>query len=254
MSNIKIMLSCDDNPFYYEFWNDVSYIWKNIFLFDPILFYISNEENKNLSEEYGRVIRVDKLKNIPVYLQAQLARVYFSKQFQEDICLISDIDMMPVSKKFFDKNKIANNTKENSFFHLNPTKREFGQLPMCYYTGYGRTFDKLSTNKTWEEFLEYVVSKDFNAEKLGFMLPNNLKDKKLWFSDELFLFSEINKLNIHIEKNNEIIKDNQRLDREMLLSYKGNISEAFIDCHMPRPYSIHNKHINFLTFKLENNE
>lgn len=254
MKNIKVLLSCDDNPYYYEFWNDVSYVWKNILQIDPVLIYISNNKNDYLSENNGTIIPIKKIDNFPIHLQAQLARVYFAKNFSNDICLMSDIDMMPVSKQFFNKEKIINNIIDDSFFHLNPTPREFGQLPMCYYAAYGKTYDNIVNNKSWYDFLNYIIEKDFNAEKLGYHLPDHLKDKKLWFSDELFLYSEILLKNIKIIKNNKIISNNERLDREMLLKYSGNISNTFVDCHMPRPYGLYYRQINYLVHKLENNE
>jgi len=253
MNKIKVIMSCDDNPFYYEFWNDVSSIWKNIFGFDPVLFYVSDTDNKFLSNQNGTVIRVPKVKDIPIYLQAQTARIYFTKMFKDDVCLLSDIDIIPISKDFFNPKTILKFIKNDEFFHLNPTNREFGQFPMCYYVGFGSTYEKMFNTNTWEEFLNKIIKYDFNAAKLGFTLPHHLQDKQLWFSDELFLFSEIKNNNIKVLLNNKIIMPNQRLDREQLLSADVENIQNYIDCHMPRPFSLFEKQINYLIYKIENN-
>ena len=246
-------MSCDDNPFYYQFWNDVSHIWKNVFNFDPILFYVSNEDNKLLSQENGTIIRVPKIDNIPVYLQAQTARIYFTKMFKNDVCLLSDIDIIPISKTFFNIENILKNIKNEEFFHLNPTKREFGQFPMCYYVAEGNTYEKMFKNHTWEEFLNKIISYNFNVNRLGFTLPTHLAGKDLWFSDELFLYSEINNNKLKISLNNKIIMPNERLDREQLLSNDVEKLNNYIDCHMPRPFSLYERQISYLIYKIETN-
>jgi len=254
MNKIKVLMSCDDNPFYYEFWNDVSHMWKNVFGFEPVLFYISDEDNRFLSEDNGTIIRIPKIKNVPVYLQAQTARIYFAKMFKDDVCLLSDIDIIPIDKSFFNVETILKNVKKDEFFHLNPTKREFGQFPMCYYVAYGNTYEKMFNDNTWEEFINKIIKYDFNAKKLGFMLPKHLEDKQLWFSDELFLHSEIAKNSLKINLNNKIILPNERLDREQLLSPASENVKQYVDCHMPRPFSMYEKQISYLIYKVENND
>jgi hypothetical protein len=107
-------------------------------------------------------------------------------------------------------------------------------------------------NYTWEQFLNKIIDYDFNAKKLGFVLPNHLTDKQLWFSDELFLSTEISKNNIKVNLNNNIIFPNQRLDREQILSNNVNLVNNYIDCHMPRPFSLYEKQINYLIYKIQN--
>lgn len=246
MKKIKVLVSSDENPFYYDFWNDVSYVWKNIFQIEPVLIYVSNRDNKSLSQEFGEVVRVPEEDGIPKYLQGQLARIYYTKLFQEDICMLSDIDMIPVSKKYFDKNKIINNTKDNSFFHLSPVRREFGQYPMCYYTGYGKTFNKLFDDFTWKQFLENVVDYNFNANKLGYSLPTHLKNNHLWFSDELYLFTKTKEKKINLIFNDSIIEERYRISREQILQADLKNNHTYIDCHMPRPFSLYSRQINYL--------
>lgn len=248
---MKVMMSCDNNPLYYQFWNEVSYVWNNIFGIEPVLIYIDDEDNETLNEDNGKIVRINREKDIPVYLQGQLARVYYTSLFQDEVCILSDIDIIPLSKDFFDKKKIENNVEEDSFYHLSPVKREFGQLPMCYYVGHGKTFNNLFPNFTWREFLENVISYDFNVNKLGYILPKHLHGNNLWFSDELFLFTKIREKNSKIRLNNTYIRESQRISREQIMTVKYDSINNYIDCHMPRPYDIYQKQINYIIWNMK---
>ena len=242
------MLSCDDNPYYSEFWNPVKDIWLKRFGIFPKLIYINNY--RQTDDFVDNILYVKKVKGIPVHLQAQLARVYFAQMLKNDINVISDIDMFPISRQFFNVNKILKNCKDGSFYHLNPEKREFGQLPMCYYAGLGSTYHKLIGKLSWEEFLHMIVEKDYNTDKFDFQMPGHLVNKKLWFSDEIYLYSQVLEKNIEVIKGDKLI-GNLRLDREMLMNPSAfqNIN-AFVDAHLPRPYTNYKTHIDNLYFAL----
>ena len=128
---MNVMLSCDDNPYYSDFWPFVRDLWQKRIGIEPKLIFV-NEAKETETFEDG-ILYIKKLNDYPVYLQAQLARIYFTQMFEDEICLLSDIDMFPASTVFFDKAKIEAACDENTFFHLNPERREFGQLPICYY-------------------------------------------------------------------------------------------------------------------------
>tara|TARA_R100000234_G_C4999427_1_gene179586 strand:+ start:419 stop:1174 length:756 start_codon:yes stop_codon:yes gene_type:complete len=241
---INVLLSCDENPYYFDFWEQTKNIWEKRMGIDPKLIFI-NSERQTESFEDG-ILYIKKLDKYPVHLQAQLARLYFAQSFKDDICLASDIDMFPASRKFFDVEKIVKNCDRDTFFHLNPERREFGQLPICYYCGYGSLFKRLFDDMTWEQFLEFIVNKDFNTDKFNFKLPPHLADKKLWFSDEIFIFSSILDHNIKIRGNDKIIQPAERLDRESILSvnYLSLMDESIVDIHLPRPYQEFKQHID----------
>jgi hypothetical protein len=245
---VNVVLSCDDNPYYSEFWNPAKDIWLKRFGIFPKLIYINGY--RQTDNFIDNILYIKKVKGIPVHLQAQLARVYFAQMLKDDVNIISDIDMFPVSREFFNVSKILKNCKGESFYHLNPEKREFGQLPMCYYVGLGSTYHNLIGDFSWEEFLHMIVDKDYNTDKLDFQMPKHLKSKKLWFSDEIYLYSQV------LEKNIEVVKDNdlvgaRRLDREMLMSPNAlqNIN-YFVDAHLPRPYKNYKTYIDNLYFTL----
>ena len=231
---MKVILSCDDNPFYYDFWPLVKDVWKNHLGIDPFLVHISNEAGDEENVHY-----IKPVPDVPIYLQAQLARIYFTQLFEDEICLVSDIDMIPICKNFFDKKKIVMNVEDNSFYHLNPERREFGQLPLCYYCGFGSTYKKLFDGMSWEEFLNFILEKDFNVNKTNYRLPPRLSGNNLWFSDELFLHTQISDKGVIIKKSDSLIHPRKRIDREQILNlnYLNLFNGEIIDVHLPRPYS-----------------
>ena len=245
---VNVILSCDDNPYYSEFWTPAKDIWLKRFGIFPKLIYINSD--RQTDDFVNNILYVKKVKDIPVHLQAQLARIYYAQMLRDDVNIISDIDMFPISRQFFSVNKILENCKNGSFYHLNPEKREFGQLPMCYYAGLGATYHKLIGDLSWEEFLHMIVEKDYNTDKFDFQMPTHLQNKKLWFSDEIYLYSQVLEKNIEVIKNDDLI-GKRRLDREMLTSPTAlqNIN-SFVDVHLPRPYKNYKTYIDNLYFTL----
>jgi len=232
---VNVLLSCDENPYYSDFWPMVKEIWKKRFDINPQLVYINDEKETKQFED--GVLHVKKIAAVPVHLQAQMARIYFTHLFPDEICLVSDIDMFPVSKSFFNKEKILQSCEKESFLHLNPERREFGQLPICYYCGYGSLYDKLRDGLSWGEFLKMIMERDFNTDNFNFSLPKHLEGKKLWFSDEIFLFSQISEKKIPMILREGTIGP-RRMDRENILKVDFfNKLPHCVDIHLPRPYT-----------------
>ena len=244
---MKVLLSCDENPFYYDFWPSVRKMWGEHIGIEPKLVFINNE--KETPDFVDDVLYVKQLDTYPVHLQAQMARLFFTQRFPDDICLVSDIDMFPVSKSFFDIEKINKACDPSTFFHLNPERREFGQFPLCYYCGYGSLYSKLIGNVSWEQFLENIINMNFNTDTLGFNLPSHLQGKNLWFSDELFMFNSLQNTGTKITINNELV-GSRRIDRERIINidYLRLANQDIVDIHLPRPYKDYERFIDNILF------
>jgi hypothetical protein len=248
MVDVNVILSCDDNPYYADFWPMTRDIWKRRFDIEPKLVYI--DDGKEAEGFEDGILRIKKIDGIPVHLQAQMARIYYAKMFPDDICLLSDIDMFPVSKSFFNKRKIIDLCDQNTFYHLNPESREFGQLPICYYCGYGSLYERLLDGMPWPDFIKSIVDKDFNTDNFNFTLPKRLEGKKLWFSDEIFLYSQVMKKQIPIIKSDELV-GNRRLDRENILRFDFfSLMSRCVDIHLPRPYTDYKTSIDNIYYSL----
>jgi hypothetical protein len=244
---MKVLLSCDENPFYYDFWPSVRKMWKEHIGIEPKLVLINDyKETEDFEDD---VLYIKQLPDFPVHLQSQMARIYFTQKYTDDICLVSDIDMFPISRSFFDIKKISNACDAETFFHLNPERREFGQFPLCYYCGYGSLYSKLIGDVSWEQFLQNIVNMNFNTDALGFSLPKHLQGKNLWFSDELFMFSSLQNTGTRIMINNELV-GHRRVDREGIVNidYLKLTNQDIVDIHLPRPYKDYERFIDNILF------
>ena len=244
---MKVLLSCDENPFYHDFWPSVRKIWKEHIGIEPKLVFINQE--KETEDFKDDVLFIKQLPDYPVHLQAQMARIYYTQKYPNDVCLVSDIDMFPISKSFFDINKINQACDTETFFHLNPERREFGQFPLCYYCGYGSLYSKLIGDVSWEKFLQNIVDMNFNTDTIGFRLPAHLQGKKLWFSDELFMFSSLKNNRIKVALNDQLV-GHRRVDRDAIVNidYLRLMNQEIVDIHLPRPYKDYERFIDNILF------
>ena len=86
---MKVLLSCDQNPFYYDFWSSVRKMWKEHIGIEPKLIFINEE--KETSDFEDDVLFVKQKPEFPVHLQAQMARIFFTQRFPDDICLVCSL-------------------------------------------------------------------------------------------------------------------------------------------------------------------
>ena len=82
------IVSCDDNPLYSNFWDIVKDLWINLIGIKPILVKISDTDE---IENYDNYIihNFKKIEGINTGFQSQIARMYVTKFYPEDVCLTS---------------------------------------------------------------------------------------------------------------------------------------------------------------------
>jgi hypothetical protein len=225
----KAIMSVDDNPLYSDFWSLVSMVWKNRFNIDPVLIYFGSDK---MDEKYGEVKYVKPIENIPIYLQTQWARMWFTSTEKETTFITSDIDIFPIRKDFFiDQVKTVD---DNKYVHLFGSHRP---LPICYHVAKGKMFKKvLQLDESFEESMNKLLnSESFRISHMGF-------DK--WGLDESYSTAKI--LN-HATKEDILLLPNNielRLDRANWPSaYK---VDNYIDSHSLRPVKDYFREINDL--------
>lgn len=223
--------SSDSNKLYLDFWPVIAEVWKKKFSITPILVYIDTD-NKNIDESFGIVIKLKPIEGIPIHLQTQIVRFWIPILYPEKICIISDIDMIPLSKNYFQTS--LKNLPDTAYVHLNPCIESYGRLPACYHVAKGKTFKEvLEIDAEWETFIRKILSEDLNKKKFG-------HKKEFWFADELYSsgkvlgFGDKHRLCL-IERSGG--QNGFRIDRatwkfsKFLLRY-----DYYIDSHSVRPY------------------
>lgn len=98
----KVILCSDNNQNYTGYWNVVSDVWINIYKITPILVFVGSEEElkKNNFKYQENILRVDRL-NHPV-CHVTWSLFWATQFFENDTCLITGIDQIPLSNFFID--------------------------------------------------------------------------------------------------------------------------------------------------------
>jgi hypothetical protein len=256
----KIIFGCDDNIGYLDFWKDNSEICKKVLGIEPVLFHITDEETDFYDDDFGIVKKIKKIPNILGSLQAQNIRFYGTKFFENEVCMIGDIDMFLFNKDYL--NKIIN-IPDDDFVIMesdayNPKRYETltwrgeGRYYAQYTIGKGKSFNKiLDLPNTFENYLERLMLFNFGFATdelyLGHKVDSNFEIKihKLirgWMSN-FYCPKRIEKANFGAPEGTKL-----EINDSLILDF-------FIDCHCPTPYSLYSDKIKTIkNLILSNNE
>lgn len=239
-----VILSSNENPLYLDFWPIISKIWKQKFNITPVLGLICDEDSDFIKTDYGIVKKFKKIENIDCGLQSQIIRLYLPK-FLDGYCLISDIDMAPLSVDYFSTNSQKINENNIIIYSSdNPECIQNAMYPMCYILAHTNTYKKIfDLNLNWNEFCFLLLSL-----------------KQGWYTDQKYLYKKINDFK---NNGNEVISlargwnwiANRRVDRARWEYDPDKIKQGYyIDSHLLRPYSKHKIEIdNLINLILDKN-
>tara|TARA_R110000822_G_scaffold52235_10_gene135373 strand:+ start:3627 stop:4406 length:780 start_codon:yes stop_codon:yes gene_type:complete len=252
-----VMHSVDDNPYYTDFWLMVSKVWKLRFGIDPILLHVT-EGGIELSEEFGSVVKIKKIDNIPIHIQAQIARFWYPQFLPDKIWMTSDIDMFPISRTHFISDLEQHD--DNVWINLNSQSDYF---PVCYNIARGSLFKSvLEMSDNFEEFVDHVKNTleiddwnqttDNNFGMSTHRSENQNNSFVNWGFDESYISKKINSFR---DQTNLVLTparpDNRRIDRTSWGYDDALIDDDFyIDCHSVRPYHMHKETIDRLVGRL----
>jgi len=221
------VVSSNNDPTYLDFWPYVAKAWKRIGI-EPILLFIDEEEPSSGIEEHGKVFYLRSIPGWSIIQQAQSIRFWAAKLL-DDVFIISDMDMLPISEEYYQKGvkevsygivSYSSDVIQYRWYKKNP------QYPMCYLAGSPSSFIdmlEMEPQSTHQEFL-------IRLKKLS--IP--------FGTDQIFFYSKaIRKQDKMTHLSRGWIEEryaSQRLDKVIWPEGDYNIEE-YIDCHLPRPYS-----------------
>ena len=222
------ILSCDSNKEYLDFWEPVSKLWKLKIGITPVLVYVSDVDIQ-LSCEYGEVVRVSPVPGMSIVTQSQLARYWYPINKPNDVCIISDIDMLPLSRYYF--LDMLKDMDENSWIHLNDCF-DGRHMSTCYHVAKGSLLsDVWQIHSDWSIFISDVISR-FGKK------PDGAVE---WWCDELWATSMIHKYNnksIFNFLKRDLGQNGHRIDRpEFVFDESLLANDFYYDAHCPRPYA-----------------
>jgi hypothetical protein len=227
------IVASDNNPMYLDFWPIVRDIWINLIKIKPILVLISDKDKITDNGDYI-IHEVKSVDNISTAFQSQIVRMYITKFYSDSVCITSDIDMLPLSYKYF--NTIVDDYSDDDMIILSSDAYTINRYPLCYNVAKGSTFN---------EVLDLDCSFSEYCERL-------LKYNQGWDTDELYFGECINKF-----KNKDRIKLLNRgwsmgmaLNRIDRVLWRYDIETlkngGYIDCHSLRPYTNYKEQVDKL--------
>lgn len=230
----RVILATDANPNYIQFWPIVAQAWKEIVGVRPTLILVA-PKSVYVDETYGDVIYFEPIDTIPTSYQAQVIRLFAPTLFPDDVCIISDIDMLPLQSTYFveqvrhisDDMLIIYRDKANNFYESR------NMYPMCYVAAKGSLFKDIFSVEP-QTIRSTLV--EWYALNLG------------WCTDELMMAKCVNNWTGYPKKVCKLGNSGgQSIDR---LNWKYDVSllkrKQLIDAHLSRPYIQHRKAIDQL--------
>ena len=229
-----VILASNDNPDYLNFWPIVSEAWKLMGI-EPILIY-TGEKKKSLS---GNVINFNS-KRLDSAFVAQNIRILYPGILKEKNCIVSDIDNLPLSRKYFlDSIKDVQN---DSFVIYRPDAVPENMISMMW---------NAASSNTWQEIFQIQAESEVYKKLKRWYSRNYSLQGKAWYTDQIQLRTHLNKFSVKnydrvIKLNDSITGFNRfnrtELDEHFEIMTKNKV--VFSDFHMPRPYATYENIIN----------
>jgi hypothetical protein len=228
------IVSTNENPLYYEFWEIVKNLWINLIGIKPILVDICDKDEKI---DYGDYIihKIKKIEGVNTGFQSQISRMFITKYYQNEVCLTSDIDMLPLSKEYFTKN-IDQYDNESFLIFSSDAYGGSDRFPICYNASKGKYFSEiLDLDTSFEDYCLKLLS-----------LNNGWDTDELYFGKKINQFHDQSKI-VKLKRGWSSGLADKRIDRA-IWRYDVELlkQQHYIDCHSLRPYNQFNNEINQL--------
>jgi hypothetical protein len=150
----RVILACDENYMYIQFWELIAWHWKHFHHIQPTLFFIGSS-SAPISRSNGDVIVFNPLPGIPTSFMAQVIRLLGPAMFPNDICIVSDIDLFLLNRDFL--KSYLNGIPQNTFVSLNRYPSKMGRLSICYQVAKGQLFaDIFGCNGTRSHIIHMI--------------------------------------------------------------------------------------------------
>jgi hypothetical protein len=244
-----VVLSCDSNPKFIEFWPLVSRAWYKLFGVQSLLTVIGQSELFHMEQlrEHGEVIQLDPVPGIPLPNQAKMARYWMAAHLNE-VALINDLDLLPLVSSY-----VYQFLKQRPPDHLLTlgtelyTGKERGKFTAGYLTAEGHIWRKLVNPKRleWRPFIESFIGVRHFDDKEDIQRDVHHEDPNT-FSDESVLryLLAVNPVPvIHAPRGYSVYTDraidraNWRIDPQKLAN------GTYVEAHLLRPWSQHKEAI-----------
>ena len=176
----RIILSVDDSPAYLQFWPMVATAWRRVLAIEPELAHVTATPDESMSR-WGSVHAMEPVDGMPSCNQAKISRLILASMFPDEICMLSDIDMLPLSPgAFIHLGRVARDNDgkiacfgADAFAHVDTDKhQDHGIVPICYLAARGHIFGDMldsvpmDTLRTWTHLKANPYESPFSDEAM----------------------------------------------------------------------------------------
>lgn len=234
----RVIVASDANPLYLQFWPLVAKTWKQLVGIQPTLFLVASEDIV-VDESLGEVVRIEPLSDIPTSFQAQVIRLLAPAYYENEVCIISDMDMIPLSKDYFLNSVVS--FADDCFITFKDgafAGQDITEYPMCYNVAKGSTFKEIFEIDSTEHIADII--KQWYEFGLG------------WTTDQQILYHA---LNVWHKQTGRLVKLGHNVDKRVDRGWWGYDQQLlssgyYVDCHMLRPYEQYKQQLDELIAQL----
>jgi len=157
----RVIVASDTHPGYLSFWPVAAKAWRALLGCTPTLILIAPDDVE-VDETCGDVIRIRPIEGIKTAYLAKVIRLFAPALFPDDVCMIADIDLVPLSKHLFaeplepiaDDHFVSFHAHEREYIECGPVVGKRQRLMMSYNVAKGRLFGDIFGAHTIEQILD----------------------------------------------------------------------------------------------------
>ncbi len=188
----RVIVSCDSHPDYLDFWPLAVSAWKKIDVKATLVLIEKPDENIEVDETIGDVIRI-RLKDDSVHSAfiAQAVRLLAPCLYPDENITIADVDIIPLSKDYLFKNLCR--ASEDSFLEYRHGCVGGDQVAMCWNAAKGSVWgDIFGISATTENYEDVFINrlKEWSPPKYK---PISQGKSAEWFEDQRLLYQHLSR-------------------------------------------------------------
>lgn len=186
----RIIMGTNEDPTYFDFWKIQVLAHRTFFPYTKLTLAILSDKQRDMNKfhyisEAGVDVRLyAPSKLAPHGNQAKLLRYYCAAQFPDELCVVSDIDTVPMQSAYVEK--IVNVVEHNKLLAVGRevllNGPDSGKFPAHHTSGYGNVFAALyqCQHKTFAECVEqFIGMRVFDQKENVMNMPFNFSDESL---------------------------------------------------------------------------
>lgn len=155
--SFRVILSSNRDSNYLPYWPEVARAWRGLFRCTPTLAFV-DESDAGIAElgRHGVVVHLRPYPDVPVGNQAKVARLFLAGCFRSEVCMINDVDLLPLQDTYF--MDMLERRIPGDLMCVGPevyVGREQGKFPIAYMTGESHLFTKLA-NPNFSDFSCFI--------------------------------------------------------------------------------------------------